>query len=350
MEKKIILWVNILLCTALFMGSQAYAETFSELYRSSCLKAYLENGRLLFEQYDYVEQSAKLVCTSEDGRTVWEAELPSSAGVGTLLAQAGEDILYACRRPEDNRVILTRYSQEGRHLSTHTLPEDAGMHLLVNNRVFFISEGALKACDSEGAIQTVSPDNIGKCISLYEAEGNNDTSAFHIRVEKDGKFKHLLFVLNQKLENYWVFDMGKVELDDQRHRLAVSPQGYVSMVQIEGNRTLCLTSFDASGSTIASKKIVFPEGEDSFITQVRMSTADDTKVWGSFVISGEFKGWRVTMGQEGDAVHFEVCPQRVDSIPYIQENLYAIVDPLGSPILQREDELEWHAEKEISVK
>ena len=193
MEKKIILWVNILLCTALLMGSQAYAETFSELYRSSCLKAYLENGRLLFEQYDYVEQSAKLVCTSEDGRTVWEAELPSSAGVGTLLAQAGEDILYACRRPEDNRVILTRYSQEGRHLSTYTLPEDAGMHLLVNNRVFFISEGALKACDSEGAIHTVSPDNIGKCISLYEAEGNNDTSAFHIRVEKDGKSNHMLF-------------------------------------------------------------------------------------------------------------------------------------------------------------
>ena len=178
MIKKIVLWMGILLYTALFVGSQAHAEAFSELYRSSGLKAFLADGRLLFEQLDSAEQTAKLVCTSKEGRTMWEAEHPSSVYGGTLLAQAGEEILYACRLPENNRVALTRYSQEGRRLSAHTLPEDAGMHLLVDNQVYFISEGALKACNSEGEIQTVSPDDLGNCISLYEAEGNNAAAAF----------------------------------------------------------------------------------------------------------------------------------------------------------------------------
>lgn len=344
MIKKSVLWKGILLCMALFAGSQAHAEAFSELYRSSGLKAFLADGRLLFEQIDSAEQTAKLVCTSEEGRTMWETELPSSVYGGTLLAQAGEELLYACRLPGNNRVTLTRYSQEGRRLSTHTLPEDAGMHLLVDNRVYFISEGALKACNSEGEIQTVSPDDLRNCISLYEAEGNNAAAAFHIRVEKDGKSKHLLVVLNQELGTCWTYDMGKVEVTDARHRLAVSPQGDVSMAQIEGDRTLCFTSFDASGNTVGRKKIVFPEGKGSFITQVRMSSPDVTEIWGSFDISGEIKSWKATLDQRGDAVQVELCPQWVDFVPYVQGHLYGIVDPLGSPVLQREDELEWHLE------
>lgn len=343
MKRKIVVWMGLLLYTVLFASAQADADAFAQLYLHSGMKAFLADGRLLFEQCNTAEQTYSMVCTGEDGQTIWETEIPASEYGGSMLEQAGEDILYACRRPGDPYVTLARYSQEGRLLSTHTLPEDAGRHVLVSDRIYFISEGALKACDAEGKIETVSPDGLGDCKSLYEAEGNDAARAFHIRVEKDGESKHVLVVLNQEQGGYWTYDLGDVDITDARRRLAVSPQGHVSMAYIEGNRTLCIKSFDESGNATGRMQIVFPKGSGSFISQMRMSAPNRTQVWGSYDLSGERKSWKATLDPTGDALQVDEYPQWVDFVSYQQGDIYGVIDPLGSPVLQREDALEWHA-------
>lgn len=347
--KKAIINLGMMGLLLLLLCSPSYADSFSEQYPISNLKAFLKDGRILFEQRDSGDRTAVLICIGEDEQKRWAIELPWSEYGGSILGQAGDDILYGYRASDDPALVLNRYSDAGELLSAHAMPKDAGRGFLANEYVYFISEGSLKFCDANGSIHSISTENVAHFESLFRVAGNENRLVFLLSTKTAKGTECVLLALDQSQRELWTYPLeGLNALNANQIHLAMASDGRVCIADFSGEEVdgFRFTLLNEWGSEMWRKEIVPPVGENAWLSLIRMNDDETMQLWGSARTSAQsISSWKMTMDYDGKIIEKGTYPNWVDVIVYRDEEPYGVLDPLGTPALMKEMDIDWAIQK-----
>ena len=349
MMKKAIISLSMMGLFLLFQCSQSYANTFSEQYQTSNLKAFLKNGSILFEQRYAKDRTAELICISVDEQTQWKIELPWSEYGGSVLGQAGDDIFYAYRSLDHNILILNRYSQAGDLLSTYSMPKDTGMCFLVKNYVYFISDGNLKFCDANGKVSSIATENSIPFVSLFRAVGNDAKHVFLLSTKTAKDAGCMLLALDQNRKEFWTYPLETVStLNANEINIAISLDGHVCIADFSTDEDdrFGITLLNEWGNEMWTKKILLPVGENAWLSLIHMSNDGIIQLWGSARSPVQsISSWKMTIDYNGEVIEKYTYPDWIDFVSFTNEEPYGVLDPQGTPTLIREKDIDWVIQK-----
>lgn len=342
MKKKITMGICAMLLILFIGHTTGFAMSFSELYRDSGIKAFLKTGEILFECQNKTDQTSELICTAADGQIFWKVEIPRALYGDAKLGLSGDDIAYVYRTEEG--LFVNRYSRTGSLLAAYELPQDAGMYILVNGNVYFISERRIQYYDAKGQVIQIQTEKDGRYKSLYEAEGNGLDIIVHVSVEGEKTDEHELIAFDSNHQKRWSYSLTDYDvLTSGRIRLAVSPDGCISFaIFTQENNALDVTALDDQGTVMWTREITLSLGKGCFISHINRDADGTTWIWGATrTSSSDSNSWKIIIDSEGNLVERAIYPKWIDFISYLDGATYGVEDPFGVPALSKEEEIDW---------
>ncbi len=347
--KKFILSLSVMGLLMVILCARSYAYSFSEQYKDSNLKAFLKNGNILFEQRRFKEQTAKLICINEDEQMQWEIELPWSEYGGYVLGQAKDDIIYAYRALDDQKLVTNHYSYTGNLISTYTMPKDIGVGLLVDEYIFFIKNDDLGFYDSNGIAHLISVENSGGFKSLYRAAGNKDRSVFLLSTKIDKESEYEILVLDQNQKEIWTYPLRTIGIFNAYEvNIAMASNGYVCIADfnIGEEGKFWITLIDEQGCELWTKIIEQPIGKSEWLSLIRMCDNNTIQFWGNARTTPKnTRSWKITVDYNGEIVEKCTYPEWIDFVSFTNEEPYGVLDPQGTPMLIEEKDINWIIQK-----